>query len=290
MARVGVDGLMISPQGKGHARSERHARWQAIAAANLDLRLGPRYLAGIGEAAVVVPTQAWFLHERNRPLHELRAAGTPFYALTRAYLDCAPGPVVGVSGSHGKSTTAALVAALLRVAGDSPSATVRLAGNDRHDVPCLVEVAGGDARDALVLEVSNRQLLQMDRAPEIACLTNVTANHLEEHGGLGGYIEAKRRLFALPGNRVAVRNGDDPLSLARCAPAKGAREWRFAIGPDGLGPCDGVHEADGGLVVRRDGAPAERLPLASTGLIGAHNRANMRAAVAVVASMGPIPS
>ncbi len=271
----------------GLPRAQRAERWAALARGVADLRLGDRYLAGIDEAAVVVPTQAWFLHPRNRPLAELSASGRPFYALAQAYLDCAAGVVVGVSGSHGKSTTAALVARLLR--RDPRRRRVLLAGNDRHTIPCLVEVAAGGPADALVLEVSNRQLLQLTRAPEVACLTNVTPNHLAEHGGWEGYLAVKRRLFALPGNRVAVRSGDDPMSREHCPAAAGALEWRFAAAEAQLDTFDGAFEQDGLVVVRRAGSRCERLPLDRVALLGAHNRANIRAAVATVAALGPLP-
>jgi len=268
----------------GLAPRTRAQRWEALATGLRDLRLGDRYLAGLDEAAVVVPTQAWFLNPRNRPLEALRAAGRPFYSLAQAYLDCARGPVVGVSGSHGKSTTAALVARLL--SAGPRSGVVRSAGNDRHQTPCLVEVASGAATDVLVLEISNRQLLQMASAPEVACLTNLTPNHLDEHNGLDGYVDAKRRLFSLPGNRVAVRNADDPISRARCPAARGAEEWRFAASETGLEGFDGAFEIDEEVVVRRHGVWAERVGPGPSGLLGAHNRQNVRAAVATVAAMG----
>ncbi|HVA21898.1 MAG TPA: Mur ligase family protein, partial [Candidatus Micrarchaeia archaeon] len=271
----------------GLPRALRAERRAALLAGVRDLRLGDRYLAGIAEATVAVATQAWFLHPRNRVLQELVRAGLPLYGLAQAYLDCAEGLVIGVSGSHGKSTTAALVAALAR---RSPRfTTVRLAGNDRHHVPCLVEAATGEATDALVLEVSNRQLLQMETAPPVACLTNVTPNHLDEHGGLDGYVAVKRRLFELPGNRVAVRNGDDPLSRERCPAAATAKEWRFAAAEAGLGVCDGAFEGDGAVVVRREGLLRERIPLHRLQLSGDHNRANVRAAVATLAAVTELP-
>ncbi len=266
----------------------RRARWRALLEGVWSWRLGDRYLEGIDEAAVVVPTQAWFLHPANRPLAAWRDAGRPLYSLAQAYLDCASGPVVGVSGSHGKSTTAALIAAL---AARTPAVeAVRLAGNDRHHLPCLVEAAAGGPADLLVVEISNRQLLQMETAPAVACLTNLTPNHLDEHGGFAAYAAAKARLFALPGNRVAVRNGDDPVSLARCPVAPGARELRFARELAGLAGRDGAADDGDAVVVRRSGRMAERLPVAWLALRGAHNRANIRAAVATVAALGPLPA
>ncbi len=269
--------------------AERAARRAALLAGLAEVQLGDAYLRGIERTALVIPGQAWFLHPANAPLQELAAAGTPFYSLTQAYLDGAAGTVIGVSGSHGKTTTTWLLAALARATGRF--ARVHLAGNDRHHAQCLLEVATGGPDDCLILEISNRQLLQVTSAPAVACLTNVTPNHLGEHGGLAGYLRAKHRLFALPGNRVAVRNGDDPLSLRHCPPAAGATEWRFAAGARALDGHDGAYEEAGTIVVRIGDRQWPVVDTRALRLPGAHNRANVRAALATVAAAtGAVPS
>ena len=262
--------------------AERAARRAALLAGLAGVRLGAEYLGDIGRTTLVIPGQAWFLHPANAPLQALAAAGTPFYSLTQAYLDGAAGTVIGVSGSHGKTTTTWLLAALARAAGRFTR--VHLAGNDRHNAQCLLEVATGGPGDCLILEISNRQLLQATTAPAVACLTNVTPNHLGEHGGLSGYLRAKHRLFTLPGNRVAVRNGDDPLSLRHCPPAAGATEWRFAANARELGGHDGAFEAAGTIRVRIGGREQPVVETGALRLLGAHNRANVRAALATLAA------
>ncbi len=247
-----------------------------------ELHLGEDYLGGVESSQLVIPTQAWFLHPRNQPLQRLRDHGAPFYSLIQAYLDLSRGPVIGVTGSHGKSTTSTLVARGLRAVRP----VVWLAGNDRHNHQALEEVArDAEGIGCLVLEISNRQLLQMHRAPAVACLTNITPNHLDEHGGMEQYVACKRRIFELPGCRVLVRNGDDPVSRGLGPAPQGVRELVAAVEEQRLQGADGCFEEGGWAVVRVAGVNRPVLDLSRLRLQGEHNRANLRAALAVAAGM-----
>ncbi len=269
----------------GLREDEREARLDTLLGGLWQTRLGPEYLTGIEESSLVVPTQGWFLQPANQLLQQLRSGGHPFYSLIQPYLDLSLGTVVGVTGTHGKSTTSALVAAALRSIEVFPK--VWLAGNDRHNQQALEEVArdtGGEG--CLVLEISNRQLLQMETAPEIAAITNITPNHLDEHGGMDGYVACKRRIIDLPGCRVAVRNADDPVSIATGALPAGVQELRFSATQSGLGGFDGAFEKDGQLMMRQAQASEVVLELGMLRLRGEHNRANVRAAAAICCALG----
>ena len=135
------------------------------------------------------------------PAHALPAAAT---ARGLAVLDEAElawrlddRPWVGVTGTNGKSTVCALVAAALRADGHQPV----VAGNVQYGPP--LSVAGTEA-DVVVAELSSYQLESSPALlPELAVLTNITRDHLERHGGLAGYVAAKRRLFLRPTGVVA---------------------------------------------------------------------------------------
>ncbi|HEY6538853.1 MAG TPA: Mur ligase family protein [Candidatus Dormibacteraeota bacterium] len=269
----------------GLDRRERQLRLEELLSGLQALRLADRYLEGIADSALIIPTQAWFLAPANAPLLQLQDRGHPFYSLVQAYLDLAKGEVVGVTGSHGKSTTSALVASVLRATGIYQK--VWLAGNDRHDRQALEEVARDQGGSCLVLEISNRQLLQLDRAPRVGCLTNISPNHLDEHQGLAGYIRAKRRIFELPGCEVAVRNGEDRLSLEGAPLAEGIRELRFARSEAGLEGRPGAFEEAGQIRVRWDEETLTAMAAEQIGLVGAHNQSNVRAALTVLAALTP---
>ena len=270
----------------GLERQERRERLDRLLQGLHSLQLAGEYLSGVELSAMVIPTQAWFLSKANGPLQELRDRGHPFYSLVQAYLDLAQGEVIGITGSHGKSTTSALVAAILRETALYP--TVWLAGNDRHDRQALEEVARDRGAGCLVLEISNRQLLQLERAPRVACLTNITPNHLDEHQGLAGYVRTKRRIFELPGCEVAIRNGDDQLSFEGGELAPTVRQLRFAKLAAGLAGHDGAYEEERMLYLRQGEVARPVLATGRVPLLGDHNLSNVRAALTVLAALAEL--
>ena len=98
--------------------------------------------------------------------------------------------VVAITGTNGKSTTTALIGWVLKSAG----LTVHVGGNIGIGVLALPE----PTPDAVyVIEVSSYQLdLTTTFAPDVAILTNISPDHLDRHGGMEGYVAAKRRIFA----------------------------------------------------------------------------------------------
>ncbi len=129
-------------------------------------------------------------------------------------------PIVGVTGTNGKSTTCALIHGALAAAGDD----VAIAGNT-DDGPALSSLAP-DPPDRVVLEASSFQLeFCPSLLADVAVLTNVTRDHLHRHGDMDAYAAAKARMF-VRGDRVApavVVNADDPLRRGAGRALRGAR-------------------------------------------------------------------
>jgi UDP-N-acetylmuramoylalanine--D-glutamate ligase len=99
-----------------------------------------------------------------------------------------PPRVVCVTGSNGKSTTTALIHHILQVAGGRPRWRATSARGAGHRPAQDGEV--------VVLELSSYQTdLARALTPDVAVFTNLSPDHLDRHGGLGGYFAAKRRLF-----------------------------------------------------------------------------------------------
>ena len=106
--------------------------------------------------------------------------------------------VVAVTGTNGKSTTAELIGHVLRHAGRP----ARVAGNVGRPVFALDPL---EPAETLVLELSSYQTeLARCLAPDLAVLLNLSDDHLDRHGGRGGYYAAKERLFTIGAPRVAV--------------------------------------------------------------------------------------
>ncbi len=115
--------------------------------------------------------------------------------------------IIGITGTNGKSTSTALIAHILATA-DRPH---QMGGNIGTPVLAL-DPLGPDG--LYVLELSS---FQLDLTPSLDCfvaiLLNVSSDHLDRHGGLEGYIGAKRRIFARQSPRAtAVIGIDDPLA------------------------------------------------------------------------------
>lgn len=139
------------------------------------------------------------------------AAGAWLTSETELLLAHAPCRVIGITGSDGKTTTTALVAAILAAAGY----TVWQGGN--NGTPLLPRVGEMRAEDIAVLELSSFQLMTCTRAPEVAVLTNLTPNHLNWHTDMDEYAAAKCRIFH--GARRLITNADCAATAAIAARA-----------------------------------------------------------------------
>ncbi len=169
------------------------------------------------------------------------------------------GPVVGVTGTNGKSTTSTLIAAMLKRSGRS----VALGGNIGHSL--LNEAQAHEPGTVAVLEISSFQLHWLESGllrPLAAVVTNVTGDHLDRHKTFGHYAASKRRLVdSVPGGGTVVLCADDPTCRAYGQGARGQVEW-----------------------FGRDLAPP--VPLTSLRLRGAHNLLNAAAACRAALAAG----
>ena len=199
-----------------------------------------------------------------------------------------PPRVVAVTGSNGKSTTSALIHHILNAAG-RPS---QLAGNIGRGVLDLEPPADGDV---VVLELSSYQTdLARSLTPDIAVFTNLSPDHLDRHGGPGGYFAAKRRLFAEGGPDRAVIGVDEDEGLflaGQMAEGPGDdRVIRVSSGQKLGGPGWNVFARKGFLGEWRKGRQAASIDLRQVqGLPGAHNHQNACAAYAVARALGLAP-
>ena len=111
--------------------------------------------------------------------------------------------VVCVTGSNGKSTTTALIDHILASSGKPR----QMGGNIGRGVLDLDPVADGEV---VVLELSSYQIeLAHALAPDVAVFLNLSPDHLDRHGGIGGYFAAKKRLFELGAPDHSVIGVDD---------------------------------------------------------------------------------
>jgi UDP-N-acetylmuramoylalanine--D-glutamate ligase len=169
-----------------------------------DIRLGAHSHEAFRNAELVIVNPA--VRPGNCWVEQARANGIPITSEIELFLARVSGPVIGVTGSNGKSTTASMIAAILTAAGR----TAWLGGNiERSLLPHLPQMKPDDWT---VLELSSFQLHWLSdetRLPEITVITNCTPNHLDWHKNYNHYAAAKRRLLAtgsgkLRGSSAAV--------------------------------------------------------------------------------------
>ncbi len=199
-----------------------------------------------------------------------------------------PPRVVAVTGSNGKSTTSALIHHVLESAGKS----AQLAGNIGRGV---LDIDPPEDGGVVVLELSSYQT-ELARAltPDVAVFTNLSPDHLDRHGGTGGYFAAKRRLFAEGGPDRAVIGVDEPEGAylaGQLAEAPGDdRVIRISVTGKLTGPGWSVFARKGFLSEYRKGRQAGAIDLRNIkGLPGSHNHQNACAAYAACRTLGLAP-
>ncbi|MFO1138210.1 MAG: UDP-N-acetylmuramoyl-L-alanine--D-glutamate ligase [Paracoccus sp. (in: a-proteobacteria)] len=196
--------------------------------------------------------------------------------------------VIAITGSNGKSTTTALIHHILKECGRP----TQIGGNIGTGVLSLDPAHDGEV---VVLELSSYQTdLARALTPDIAVFTNLSPDHLDRHGGPGGYFAAKRRLFSEGGPDRAIIGVDEP-------------EGRYLADQMAMGPGDdrvirvssgqklerfgwSVFARKGFLSEYRKGRQVASIDLREvTGLPGEHNHQNAAAAYAATRSLGLAP-
>ncbi len=191
-------------------------------------------------------------------------------------------PLIGITGSNGKTTTTALVAEMLREAQFNGAMA---AGN--IGVPLCEAVRQTEGAGAVAAELSSFQLADiLNFRPAVAVFLNFSEDHLDYHGSVENYYRAKARLFENQGEGdFAVLNASDPAVARLQEEVRGGLLW-FDRGP----VKNGAGIEDGRVTLFREGAAVARLcPAGEVALPGEHNLENALAASAAAWAAGAAP-
>lgn len=192
---------------------------------------------------------------------------------------------VGITGTNGKSTTTALIGHILETAGRETA----VGGNLGTPVLTLDALDGGGF---YVLEMSSYQLeLTVSITFDVAVLLNITPDHLERHGGMAGYVAAKRLIFHRQTRpRTAVIGIDDATCRGIYEDLKAADE-QVVVPVSGATRCaGGVYAAAGVLVDDTESAATPVMDLREVATLpGSHNWQNAAAAYAACKAAGLMP-
>ena len=247
---------------------------------SLDLRLGGFDLSLLDGASQVLMSPGVSLDE---PIaRAARDRGIDVLGDVELFARNVQAPVIGITGTNGKSTVTSLVARMAAAAGR----TVLAGGNLGEPALDLLEQP---IPDLYVLELSSFQLettysLQL----QAAVVLNVTADHLDRYPSLAAYALAKSRIFAKAA--TVVLNADDPLVAAMRGPANRAGSVRTVT--------FSIERTDADFSLLRTGTQtllARRgeglLDVSCMKITGLHNAANALAALALGDAVGlPVPA
>ncbi|MHC4876811.1 MAG: UDP-N-acetylmuramoyl-L-alanine--D-glutamate ligase [Planctomycetota bacterium] len=263
---------------------------------DIDWRLGDQAWSHFEDADLVVVNPA--VRPDNSILSRLNERGVALTTEMNLFWQQNRGRVVAVTGSNGKSTTTALIHALLQAGGQR----CWLGGNIGRSLLPVVDQIGPN--DWVVLELSSFQLERLNwlhARPDIAVVTNFAPNHLDWHGTLDDYEHAKRSILRWQtANDWAVLNVQDRTvaswqGTARRLPynapqqsflsPQGRGPGRGAADPAPFSPADCVWLDKDTIHLRCDGSE-HSVSLSAFRLRGKHNRENALAAAAAATIVG----
>jgi UDP-N-acetylmuramoylalanine--D-glutamate ligase len=200
------------------------------------------------------------------------------------FVDRCPAPLIGITGSAGKTTTTTLTGQMVKAGGFKTWVGGNI-GSVLLDVLNFVQ-----PNDRVVMELSSFQLEIMHTSPMIAAVLNITPNHLDRHGTMQAYIEAKSQIVRHQRlGDVAILNKDDLGSMVLEGVAGGEVCWfsqRDLV-------SDGAFMAGSRLFVTgrssTTGDPQFVCEVGDIPLRGEHNVSNVLAACAISGAAGIAP-
>jgi UDP-N-acetylmuramoylalanine--D-glutamate ligase len=228
-----------------------------------------------------------------------RERGLPLSTESRLFCQLCPAPVIGLTGSSGKTTTASLVGQMLVADGRK----TWVGGNIGR--PLIDELGQIQSSHWVVLELSSFQLAYFRPAlnagaripkaglkplfegwsPPVATVLNVTPNHLDRHGSMVNYIEAKQAIldFQRPGDQL-ILNLDDEVTRQMGHGRVARVSWFSQQKPVERGAFLRNQQ----LVLRANDREIVLCQRDDVPLRGQHNVANVLAACAIAATMGVV--
>lgn len=244
---------------------------------NVALHTGGAYLEALSQYDTVVrsPGVPPFLSE----FFAYQKHGGHTSSATNIFFSVCPGKIIGVTGTKGKSTTASLIAEILK----TTYADVRLVGNIGQ--PALDFLEGSDQDTIFVAELSSHQLADIRYSPQVAVILAIVPEHFDYYPDLASYAAAKGNIVARQStNDIVVFNPSNALADKQ---AKRSRGKKLMYGLKQRDRAIAFIEKKA-IVTNAYGVKEEILPVSEIPLLG--NLDNVLAAVAVgIAFDVPVP-
>ncbi len=208
-------------------------------------------------------------------VQEARKRGIPVSGESRLFCELCPAPVIGITGSSGKTTTTTITGEMLKETGLS----TWVGGNIGR--PLIEHLEEIQPQDRVVMELSSFQLKLFGPdfgfkplSPPVAAVLNITPNHLDRHPSMEDYVQSKKNIFLhQKEDGVAVFGYDNAITRSLASEAKG-RVWFFGLSE----LAEGAFLRDEVLVLKVGGIELEICKTGEIKMLGKHNVANLLAA------------
>ena len=210
-------------------------------------------------------------------LQEAARRGIPVSGESRFFLENCPAPVIGITGSSGKTTTVSLTGEMLKASGFK----TWVGGNIGEPLTLhLDEIA---VEDRVVMELSSFQLKIMRSSPAVAAILNITPNHLDRHASMEDYTEAKANIlrFQKSGD-VAVLGYDNEVTRGLASLTKGTVAL-FSMEEE---VSEGAFLRQQQIILRLEGSEQTICHERDVRLRGRHNIENVLAACTIAGLAG----
>lgn len=232
------------------------------------MELGTHYLKTLNDFDIIIRSPG--VRRLLPELLQAELAGVMITSQTKLFFAECPCPIIGVTGTKGKGTTASLIYEMLNEAGEDAF----LGGN--IGVPMLSFLDKLQTSSIVVLELSSFQLQDINQSPHIGVMLMVTSDHLDQHASHEEYVAAKRNLLRFQTkDDFAVINRDYPVSHESDIYTDGSV---FYISRERT-TDNGCYALNGSVFVRKNGSDDEIIKTKEIALFGKHNLENVCAAV-----------
>ena len=249
-------------------RKEELATFGELQDLPVEFRLGPHYLDHITDLDILFKTPgAWTATKKK--IAEAAKRGVAVMTQTQLFFDLCPAPIIGVTGTNGKGTTASLIYHMLKAAEKK----VLLGGNIGNAPISFIEDTSPD--HWVVLELSSFQLEDLQRSPHIAVVLNITPDHLDRHKTFLEYLEAKKQIVKHQTKRDFAVLVADYMTTMECAVETPA-EVHLVSAKKVV--QRGAYAKGEAVFLAEDSQDQLGVKLSETRLVGRHNLENIGAA------------
>ncbi len=215
-------------------------------------------------------------------LKEAKKRSIPLTNDSQIFMEAVPCPVIGITGSAGKTTVTSLLGEMAKLAVHLPQ-KAWVGGN--IGTPLIDHLNEIQPIDTVILELSSFQLELMKSSPHISAITNITPNHLDRHEDFQAYTAAKTRIVLFQTDRdITILNREDAGSWAIKSLVKGSL-YSFGIRqlPENT---NGTFVKDDHLYLQKNGHLSVICSRETIQLRGDHNLLNVLCACAVADAAG----